>query len=226
MSDIFPKWTNQLPWKIVLGLVLLLGGVTVGITYYFTPKYTRVGYTPQQPVAFSHAIHADQLGIDCRYCHSHVEKSWYSNVPATSTCYNCHGPDKGAILADSPKLELVRESHASGEPIPWKQVHITPDYVFFNHAVHINRGISCIECHGEVHKMDEVSHAKPLSMSFCLDCHRNPEDYVRPLDEVTNLDWKWSDNPEDARRMQEEFGSQFVHDAKVHASQNCSACHR
>lgn len=226
MSDIFPKWTNQLPLKIVVALLLVGGVVTAGITYYATPKYTRVGYQPKQPVGFSHAIHSGQLGLDCRYCHSHVEESWHSNVPATATCYNCHGPDKGGILKDSPKLELVRESARTGKPIEWKQVHITPDYVFFNHAVHVNRGISCVECHGEVQKMDEVSHAKPLSMAFCLDCHRNPEEKVRPLDKITELDWVWSDNPEDAAARQKEFGTQFVQDARIHASQNCSACHR
>lgn len=220
MSDIFPKWTNRLPLYVIIGALLVGTGVTVGITYYFTPKYTRVGYMPKQPVAFSHTIHAGELGIDCRYCHSHVEKSWYSNVPATSTCINCHGPTKGGILKDSPKLALVRDSEVTGEPIPWRQVHKVPDYVFFNHSVHVNRGISCVECHGEVHKMDEVVHAKSLSMSFCLDCHRNPEAHVRPLEHITNLDWKQS------AEEQKVFGKEFVAHAKVHASQNCSACHR
>src|SRR5437867_12670892 len=109
MSDIFPKWTNRLPLQIAIGALLVGGAVTAGVTYYFTPKYTRVGYQPIQPVAFSHNIHADQLGLDCRYCHNAVEKSWYSNVPSSSTCMNCHNQ----VLNDSHRLELVCESGAT-----------------------------------------------------------------------------------------------------------------
>lgn len=187
-----------------------------GVNYYLTPKYTRVGYQPVQPVAFSHAIHAEQLGIDCRYCHNGVEKSWYSNVPAASTCLNCHN----TVLANDPKLELVRESGKTGKPIPWVQIHKTPDYVYFNHSVHVNRGVSCVECHGPVNKMDEVKHAKPLSMSFCLDCHRNPEQHLRDPKDVFNLDLVI----DPAKQLEQ--GTKFKHDWKVNASQNCSACHR
>lgn len=216
MSDVFPKWTNKLPGKVLIGALLLGAGVTAGLTYYFTPKYTRVGYQPIQPVAFSHTIHAGQLGLDCRYCHNGVEKSWYSNVPSASTCMNCHNQ----VLKDDPKLALVRESAQSGKPIPWVQVHKTPDYVYFNHSVHVNRGVSCVHCHGPVNKMDEVRHAKSLSMTFCLDCHRNPAPNLRPPDQVYNLDWV---PPQDFAKTQ---GAKFVHDWKVNASQNCSACHR
>ncbi len=216
MSDIFPKWTNQLPGKVIVGAILLGTAMTVGVSYYFTPKYTRVGYQPVQPVAFSHAIHADQLGIDCRYCHNGVEESWFSNIPAASTCMNCHS----TVLKDSPKLELVRQSYETGEPIPWVQVHKLPDYVYFNHSVHVNRGISCVHCHGEVNKMDEVYHAKPFSMSFCLDCHRDPAAAIRDPKDVYNLDLVIPEHE------QLENGEAFVHDWNVNASQNCSACHR
>ena len=216
MSDVFPKWTNKLPGKVLIGALLLGAGVTAGLTYYFTPKYTRVGYQPIQPVAFSHTIHAGQLGLDCRYCHNGVEKSWYSNIPSANTCMNCHNQ----VLKDDPKLALVRESAQSGKPIPWVQVHKTPDYVYFNHSVHVNRGVSCVHCHGPVNKMDEVRHAKSLSMTFCLDCHRNPGPNLRPPDQVYNLDWV---PPQDFAKNQ---GAKFVHDWKVNASQNCSACHR
>ena len=155
MSDIFPKWTNRLPLQIAVGTVLVGTAVTAGVWYYFTPKYTRVGYQPIQPVAFSHAIHADQLGLDCRYCHSAVEKSWYSNVPSASTCMNCHSQ----VLKDSPKLELVRESAATGKPIPWVHIHKTPDYVYFNHSVHVNRGVSCVHCHGQIGQRAQHGHA-------------------------------------------------------------------
>ena len=132
--------------------------MTAGVWYYFTNKYANVGYMPVQPVAFSHAIHADQLGIDCRYCHNAVEKSWYSNIPASSVCMNCHNQ----VLKDDPKLAVVRDSYQTGKPIPWIQIHKLPDYVYFNHSVHVNRGVSCVECHGQINKMDEVYQAKPL----------------------------------------------------------------
>ena len=216
MSDIFPRWTNRLPLQILLGAALVGTATVVGITYYATPKYTRVGYQPIQPVSFSHAIHADQLGIDCRYCHDGVEKSWYSNVPGASTCMNCHNQ----VLATDPRLELVRESAATGKPIEWVQIHKVPDYVYFNHSVHVNRGISCVECHGQVNKMDEVYHAKPLSMGFCLDCHRKPDEKLRPLDKVFDLNWT---PPKD---FAETHGLQMMKDWRVESLQNCSACHR
>ena len=222
MSAIFPKWTNRLPLMIIIGGGLCATAVTAGVWYYFTPKYTRVGYQPIQPVPFSHTTHAEQLGIDCRYCHSTVEKSWFSNIPSSSTCMNCHNQ----VLKDDPRLALVRESAASGKPIPWVQIHRTPDFVYFNHSVHVNRGVSCVECHGQINQMTEVYHAKPLSMSFCLDCHRNPAAKVRPLDKITDLNWKWSGDPNIAAEKQKVFGEKFVHDFRVESLQTCSACHR
>jgi hypothetical protein len=217
MSDIFPKWTNRLPLYAGIGAVLIGSAVTAGVWYYFTPKYTRVGYQPVQPVAFSHTIHAGQLNIDCRYCHNGVEKSWYSNIPAATTCMNCHNQ----VLKDDPRLALVRESAATGKQIPWVQIHKLPDYVYFNHSVHVNRGVSCVHCHGQVNKMDEVYHSKPLSMGFCLDCHRNPAPNLRPPEKVTDLNW----TPENGG-IPKDFGLKAVHDWKVNSSQNCSACHR
>lgn len=196
--------------------------LAVGAWYYLTPKYARVGYQPTQPVAFSHAIHSDQLGIDCRYCHDDVEKSWYSNIPAASTCMNCHNQ----VLGNDARLSLVRESFQTDKPIPWVQIHKTPDYVYFNHAVHVNRGVSCVECHGPLNKMDEVFHAKPLSMAFCLDCHENPSAKLRPPDKVTDLDWKWSEDPKAASELQKLHGPQLQKDWNVESLRTCSACHR
>jgi formate-dependent nitrite reductase cytochrome c552 subunit len=215
MSDVFPKWTNKLPAMVIAGLILVGGAATVGISHYFSPKYTRAGYQPIQPVSFSHAIHADQLGLDCRYCHNGVEKSWYSNIPAAGTCMNCHNQ----VLKDDPRLAAVRESAATGKPIPWVQIHKLPDYVYFNHSVHVNRGVSCSECHGPVNKMDEVKHEKSLGMPFCLECHRNPEKRLRPLGEVYNLDWE---RPEGFDKLAESF----VHDWKVLPGDSCTVCHR
>lgn len=222
MSDVFPKWTNKLPLRIIIGLSVLGVAVTMGVTYYFTPKYTRVGYQPVQPVAFSHSIHAGQLGLDCRYCHSQVEKSWFSNIPSASTCMNCHSQ----VLKDDPKLELVRDSFYNDKPIEWVQIHKLPDYVYFNHSVHVNRGVSCVECHGRVDQMDEVYHAKPFSMGFCLECHRNPEKHIRPLDKITDLKWKWNDDPKIAAQHQLDFGKAKVKEWDIKSSDHCSACHR
>jgi hypothetical protein len=217
MSAIFPKWTNRLPVMIITGIFLVGTTTTWGIWYYFTPKYTRVGYQPIQPVPFSHAIHAGQLGVDCRYCHTGVEKSWFSNIPASSTCMNCHNQ----VLKDDPRLALVRESAATGKPIPWVQIHKLPDFAYFNHSVHVNRGISCVECHGRIDQMDEVYHAKPFSMSFCLECHRHPELKLRPPDKITDLAWQ----PPSANE-QKEFGERKMVEWKVESLQTCSACHR
>jgi len=211
MAQIFPKWANQLAPKLGVFAVLAGTAALAGVTYYLTPKYTRVGYQPRQPVAFSHKVHSDQLGIDCKYCHNNVDQAWFSNIPAADTCMKCHS----LILKDDPRLALVRESYNTGKPIPWVQVHKVPDYVYFNHSVHVNRGISCVHCHGEVNQMDEVAHAKPLSMGFCLECHRNPEDKIRPVDLVTQLDWQGQVD-----------GKKLVHDWKVQPGQSCSTCHR
>lgn len=217
MSTIFPKEANKAPLQVVIALLIIGGTITAGFTYYFTPKYTRVGYQPVQPVPFSHTLHAGELGLDCRYCHSQVEKSGHSNVPSTSTCMNCHNQ----VQVLSEKLQPVRDSFASGESIPWVQVHKVPDYVYFNHAVHVNRGISCFECHGQVNEMDEVRHEKSFSMAFCLECHRNPEEKLRPLSEITNLDWR----PE-SREKQLEFGNEMKEHWKINPPTSCSGCHR
>src|SRR5258708_14733958 len=122
MSAIFPKWTYRLPVLIIPGVVLVGGALVAGAWYYFTPKYSRVGYQPIQPVSFSHATHAGQLGIDCRYCHNAVEKAWYSNIPASSVCMNCHNQ----VLKDDPRLQLVRDSATNAVPIPWIQILLVP----------------------------------------------------------------------------------------------------
>lgn len=222
MSQIFPKWTNRLPLLILVGAALTGSVMVAGVWYYFTPKYTRVGYQPIQPVSFSHALHVDQLGMDCRYCHSAVERSWFSNIPSASSCMNCHNQ----VLMDGPELELVRESANLGTSIAWVQVHKVPDYVYFNHAVHVNRGFSCVECHGTVNRMEEVYHAKPLSMAFCLDCHRDPAAFIRPVDKVTDLDWVWHEDPATAAELQRSRGQEMVRDWDVQSLQSCSACHR
>jgi Cytochrome c7 and related cytochrome c len=219
MSHIFPKSANKLPLQIIIFVLILVGVVTAATTYYATPKYTRIGYAPVQPVPFSHALHNGQLGIDCRYCHIGVDKGATSTVPTAQTCMNCH--NTGLIKADSPALAPVRESYASGDPVKWVKIHQAPDYVYFNHAVHVNRGISCVECHGQINEMEVVAHSKPLSMGFCLDCHRDPAAHVRPLDQITNLTWTPANAAEHAK-----WAADFVKNNKISPPQSCTGCHR
>ena len=217
MSKIFPKSANALPLQIVIFITILVGVATAAVTYYATPKYTRIGYQPVQPVPFEHSLHAGQLGIDCRYCHASVEKSATSSLPAAQTCMNCHS----IIKTQSPVLEPVRRSYETGEPVPWVKVHVAPDYVYFNHSVHVNRGVSCVECHGKVNEMTTVYHAKPHSMGFCLDCHRAPEKFVRDQKDVYNLD---SLSLAEQGRLAD--AHKQITDWKVKPPQSCSGCHR
>ena len=217
MSKIFPKSANRLPLQIVIYLVVLGGIATAGVTYYMTPKYTRVGYAPVQPVPYSHALHVGQLGLDCRYCHSNVDKSGYANLPTSQTCMNCHNQ----VKKDSPLLAVVRNSYETGDPVPWVKVHELPDFAYFNHSIHVNRGVSCVECHGKINEMEVVTHSQPLSMGFCLECHRNPETRVRQPADVYNLN---SDTI--AAKSGVAAGQKFVHDWNIKPPQSCTGCHR
>ena len=216
MANLFPRKFNRLPLQIAVGLLASGSLVTAGVWYYLTPKYSRVGYQPIQPVPYSHQTHVDQLGLDCRYCHTGVEKSWYANIPSPSVCMNCHSQ----VLTSDPRLAPIRDSYKSGEPIPWIQIHRTPEFVYFNHAVHVNRGVGCISCHGQINQMVEVRHEKSLTMAFCLDCHRHPAPNLRPLEQVYSM--TWSNEP--SRQL--ELGTQLMQDWRISSLQNCSTCHR
>jgi len=224
MANIFPRSSNLLPLKIVLCLLVMGGAVTAGVWYYFTPKYTRVGYQPIQPVPFSHKLHAGQLGMDCRYCHSFVEVAAHSNIPTTQVCMNCHTQ----VRPNSPQLAAVRESWETGRPIEWIQIHKTPDYAYFNHAAHVNRGVSCVSCHGDVTEMDVVYHHESQSMEWCLDCHRHPENALRPLEQITNLKWKPEQQKgESLEKAQRRIGMALKNDWHVNPPNlNCAGCHR
>jgi hypothetical protein len=181
---VFPKWQNKVPLVIlgVIGPVVTIAAIA-SVWYYFSPRFTDVGYMPEQPVPYSHKLHAGELGIDCRYCHTGVEVASSARVPPTQTCMNCHSKIKTKSL----DLHLVRESYAEDKPIEWVRIHKTPDYAYFEHSAHIQAGVGCESCHGRIDQMVVVSLAEPLNMGWCLDCHREPEKHVRPKALVTKM---------------------------------------
>jgi len=214
-SFVFPPWTNKL--RVVIGAATV-GGLVYAVAfvaYGFSPKTVDVGYQPKQPVPYSHALHAGKLGIDCRYCHSTVERSGFAAIPASEVCMNCHK----MVRAASPKLLPVRESVAENKPVDWVRVHDLPDYVYFNHSAHVRRGVGCVSCHGRIDKMEEVHQVAPLSMGWCLDCHRNPDQNLRPLDMITKMDWQ---PPEDPIA----FGQKLREANHINPPTDCSTCHR
>ena len=214
---LFPRWSNALlPFVLVVGAVAPLY-MTLLVAYGFSPKTLDGQYQPVQPVPYSHALHAGKLGLDCRYCHSFVEVASHSNVPTTQTCMSCHTQ----IKADSPKLTAVRDSWKTGEPVNWVRIHQVPDYTYFNHAVHVNRGVSCYSCHGAINEMKVVYQHEPQSMSWCLDCHRAPENHLRPPSEIYNMAWK---PPVDT--TQREIGLKFKEEWEVNPPVTCGGCHR
>lgn len=215
MAQIFPKWTNKTPLAI-LGAVAA-GGLLVALAawYYLSPEYLEVGYMPRQPVPYSHKLHVGELGLDCRYCHSMVERSAIAGVPPTQTCMNCHN----LVGRDKETLEPIRASAASGDPMRWIRVHDLPEYAYFDHSVHLAAGVGCSSCHGDVASMEEVVQVEPLSMRWCLECHRNPDPHLRPRDQLTDTQWvPPSDQEELARQIREAKG--------IAPSEDCGTCHR
>lgn len=215
MAQIFPQWTNKTPRILLILAFLVIAAIVVFFWYFGSPKYTDVGYKPKQPVPYSHKLHAGELGIDCRYCHWAVELTTGANVPSTRTCMNCHK----LILTNSEKLALLRESFANNVPIKWIRVHLLPDYVYFDHSAHLSAGVGCISCHGNVAEMGIVSQTQPLSMGWCLDCHRNPAPHIRPVNEITNMKWQ-------PPREQPELVLQVISEKNINPPVDCSGCHR
>ncbi|MCA9690784.1 MAG: cytochrome c3 family protein [Myxococcales bacterium] len=225
MPAIFPRWTNKIPLAIaVLGPVFGVG-VIFGIWYWWSPAYTDAGYRPEQPIHFSHKLHAGDMGLDCRYCHNTVERAAHAAIPPTATCMNCHSQ----VKKDSPKLKLLRDSWDSlttpeipEKSIPWIRVHQLPDYAFFDHRPHLAAGVGCSTCHGRIDQMVVVELNSPLSMGWCLDCHRDPEPNLRPLDRITDMGWfdrdeaKTYDYKQDPKRKRK----------AVEPPEHCSGCHR
>lgn len=216
----FPRWSNVLLPAIVVAVAG--GGLYMGVLIPFgaSPATTDVGYAPIQPVPYSHALHVGKLGIDCAYCHTTVDDAAFAAVPPTQTCMNCHT----SILPDSPQLQPVWESFNTGRPIEWVKVHDLPDYAYFNHAAHINKGVSCVECHGRVDKMEVVYQSETLSMSWCIDCHRDPGPSLRPREFVTELDWVPPTGAEREAQIEQLLAEYQIKPPSLLT--DCSTCHR
>ena len=183
MAQLFPKWSNSAARAVPVAAVILSGGaIALGMVLVRGPYVTRQNIPREQPIAFSHLHHVGEIGIDCRYCHTSVEESAFANVPPTQICMNCHR----YLWSDSPELAGVRDSWRTGEPIRWERVHDVPDYVYFNHSVHVAKGVGCVECHGKIDEMPLTWRVHSLQMKWCLDCHRDPIPHLRPAEFITS----------------------------------------
>ncbi len=220
MSQIFHPSMNTISRVSIFGALFFVLG-TLGIVYgiFGSPYVTQVHVVRDQPVPFSHEHHVSALGLDCRYCHTSVENSSFAGIPPTETCMTCHSQ----IWTESPMLEPVRASLRNNEPIRWNRVHDLPDYVFFNHGIHINKGIGCTSCHGRVDKMPLMWKNEPLTMEWCLSCHRAPEKHIRPREDVFVMDWA-----PPAGKDQIALGKELLkqYDIPVHRLTDCYTCHR
>lgn len=216
MAQVFHRSTNTISRATIFGGLFAVAGTLWGLAAINRSAYvTLAGVAREQPVPFSHRHHAGELGIDCRYCHTSVETAARAGIPPTETCMNCHVQ----IWADSEVLAPVRESARTGAPIEWTKVHDLPDFVYFHHGIHVQRGIGCVTCHGRVDRMNLVWQSASLHMEWCLACHRNPERYLRRREEVFHMEWQPpSDQLELASRLMAEHG--------IERRDDCSVCHR
>lgn len=215
MAQIFPRWANRVPAYAAGAAALLAVVVPLFVWYYFTPKFTDVGYQPRQPVPYSHELHVGELGLDCRYCHAGVEVAAVASVPPSQVCMNCHQ----LVKRDSELLAPLRASFESGSPMRWVRIHKLPEYAYFDHSIHVRAGVGCSSCHGDIAQMEEVQQAEPLSMAWCLACHRNPDPHLRRSDQIYATDWE---PPED----QLAFAAEVRQEMKIAPPEDCSACHR
>jgi len=218
MSQIFHRSTNLISRVSIYGAVVIIGALGYALyTIAMSPWYTEQNMKRQQPVPFSHRHHAGELGIDCRYCHTSVEKSSFAGVPPTQTCMTCHSQ----IWTNASMLEPVRASYRDDTSLPWIRVNALPDFVYFDHSIHVSKGIGCTTCHGQIAEMALTERAGTLYMSWCLNCHRQPEKFVRDKSEVFN---PFYEPPSGAKQL--ELGRQLVKDYHIQSYQHCSTCHR
>jgi len=216
MAQIFHRSFNTLSRVSIFGGVFIIAGLGWGWAKYVRSDYvTGVNVARDQDVPFSHRHHVAGLGIDCRYCHTSVEQSKFAGVPATKICMHCHSQ----VWTNSPMLEPVRESYRTGKPLVWNRVHNLPHFVYFDHSIHVAKGVGCATCHGRVDQMPLVRQAASLYMEWCLECHRQPERFVRPREEVFNMAWEPS--PDQLVK-----GQELVKRYHIEKKTDCSVCHR
>jgi hypothetical protein len=216
VPQVFHRSTNTIARVSIFGALFVVAAAGFGLDLVNrSPYVTRAFVAREQPVPFSHRHHAGELGIDCRYCHTSVEISGKAGIPPTQTCMNCHKQ----IWSDSPTLEPVRASYRTDESIPWIKVHDLPDFVYFNHSIHVAKGVGCETCHGRVDRMNLTWQQSSLQMDWCLECHRNPERYVRPKEEVFTMGWQPAGD-------QLELGRELLKANDVHPKTDCDTCHR
>ena len=219
MPQLFKPNANATARTSIVLALALIGGLGVGLFELIADsRYaTRQGDAREQPIPFSHTHHVGSMGIDCRYCHTGVDNSQHASVPPTKTCMNCHSQ----IWINSSTLEPVRESYRTNESIRWNKVHDLPDYVYFNHSIHIKKGVGCETCHGRVDTMPLMYMQSSLEMRWCLDCHRNPEQFLRPREFITKMGYE-----PDPKEGQEKIGARLVKEYKVQKLETCWTCHR
>ena len=219
MAQLFSPRANVYSRVILLGVVVLVcGAAWATSTVLWSPYTTYVGVPPDQPVPFSHSVHAGGEGIDCRYCHTSVEKSAFAGMPSTQICMTCHSQ----ILRDAPVLAPVRESVSTNTPLKWNRVYDLPDYTYFDHSIHVAKGIGCSSCHGRVDQMPLTWRVNTLYMKWCLDCHRQPQNYVRPRDKLYDMTWR-------SPPTQSTEGAKLIGQYHIDTTgrlTNCSVCHR
>jgi len=220
MPQIFHRSANAISRASIYGAIMILAFIAWALAeIQRSPYNTRAFVARRQPVQFSHKHHAGDDGIDCRYCHTTVETSSFAGIPPTATCMNCHSQ----LFANSPFLEPVRESFRTGRPIEWTRVHDLPEFVYFNHSIHVNKGVGCSTCHGRVDRMPLMWNVASLHMEWCLECHRDPAKQIRPREQVFNMDWP----PPGYDQMAEGKKLMKLYNIKsAEAITNCSTCHR
>lgn len=219
MPQIFHPSVNTFSKASIFGAVFIIAGLGLILFQLFrSPFATQVNVPIEQPVPFSHRQHVANLGLDCRYCHMAVEESSFADIPPTHTCMTCHSQ----IWPDSPILEPVRQSWATGEPIPWVRINNLADFTYFDHSIHVNKGVGCETCHGRVDTMPLMWKAETLHMDWCLECHRNPERYLRPVEYVFTMGYTPAEN-------QQTLGRRLVQEYQIAPTwqlEDCSICHR
>ena len=218
MAQLFkPNANTHVKVSMIAGALLPLALFYLGSTITRSGLNTGVGNPLDQPIPFSHKHHAFELGIDCRFCHTSVENSGFAGIPPTATCMTCHSQ----ILTDAPMLQPLHESWKSGIPLQWTRVYDLPDFVYFDHSVHVAKGVGCTTCHGAINEMPITYKAETLHMMWCLKCHKHPEKFLRPADQIFNVDWAPPSNQIDRG---EEL--KVLNDVKVEQLTDCSICHR